>query len=98
MFLASPFSTDKPPHPCQEAFDECTTLQCPYGVEPFVDENECHRCRCRDPCLNVECSEDERCAIDINRNKTSPKDADFIAICRERKYQFVSLYQFLTTP
>ncbi|KAG5871898.1 hypothetical protein JTB14_030952 [Gonioctena quinquepunctata] len=78
-------ATGTPPPPsCHEVFNECTTLRCPYGVEPYVDENECNRCRCRDPCMGVECLEDEQCAIDINRNKTSPEDADFIAICRKR--------------
>ncbi|CAH1111392.1 unnamed protein product, partial [Psylliodes chrysocephalus] len=77
-------TTDMAPHPCQEAFDECTTLRCPYGVEPFVDENECNRCRCRDPCSEVDCLEDEQCAIDLNTNKTSPQDADFLAICRKQ--------------
>ncbi|XP_018562061.1 papilin [Anoplophora glabripennis] len=75
--------TDVPQHPCQEMFDECTTLKCAYGVEAYVDENECNRCQCKDPCRNVECLEDEQCAIDINRNKTSDANADFIAICRQ---------------
>ncbi|XP_057655869.1 papilin isoform X2 [Diorhabda carinulata] len=79
-----PVTTQMPEHPCQAAFDECTTLRCAYGVEPFVDENECNRCRCRDPCMEIECLPDEQCAIDININKTSPQDADFIAICRKQ--------------
>nr|CAI5860889.1 unnamed protein product [Callosobruchus analis] len=78
------YHTEVAPHPCQEVFDECTTLRCPYGVEPYVDENECNRCQCRDPCAGVACREDEQCAIDINRNKTGGGDADFVAICRQR--------------
>ncbi|VEN50612.1 unnamed protein product [Callosobruchus maculatus] len=78
------YHTEVAPHPCQEVFDECTTLRCPYGVEPYVDENECNRCQCRDPCSGVACREDEQCAIDINRNKTGGTDADFVAICRQR--------------
>ncbi|XP_057655879.1 papilin isoform X11 [Diorhabda carinulata] len=81
---SEPVTTQMPEHPCQAAFDECTTLRCAYGVEPFVDENECNRCRCRDPCMEIECLPDEQCAIDININKTSPQDADFIAICRKQ--------------
>lgn len=77
--------TEMPLHPCQELFDECTTLKCAYGVEAYVDENDCNRCQCKDPCRNVECLEGEQCAIDINRNKTIDSNADFIAICRQSK-------------
>ncbi|XP_060520392.1 papilin isoform X2 [Cylas formicarius] len=71
------------PHECQAKFDECTTLRCPYGVEAYVDENDCNGCRCKDPCKDVECGEGTQCAIDLNRNKISNLDADFIAICRD---------------
>nr|XP_023024406.1 papilin-like [Leptinotarsa decemlineata] len=86
-FIPPPVVTEDPTRSCQETFNECTTLMCPYGVEPYVDENDCNRCRCRDPCMGVECPEDEQCAIDINMNKTSSQDADFIAICRKRVKQ-----------
>ncbi|KAL1512853.1 hypothetical protein ABEB36_002368 [Hypothenemus hampei] len=71
-------------HECQARFEECTTLRCPYGIEAWVDDNGCNGCRCRDPCKDVECPEETQCAIDLNRNKTSPLDADFVAICREK--------------
>ncbi|KYB26517.1 Papilin-like Protein [Tribolium castaneum] len=70
-------------HPCQAHFDECATLRCPYGIEAYVDDNQCNRCQCQNPCSTVDCPPNSQCAIDINRNKTSSEDPDFIAICRE---------------
>ena len=87
-----------PSHPCQEVFNACTTLRCPYGIEAYIDNNDCHRCQCRDPCRGVECLEDERCAIDINRNKSSNTDADFIAICRKSKYNLLNLTRCNNLP
>ncbi|XP_019769290.2 papilin isoform X1 [Dendroctonus ponderosae] len=70
-------------HECQAKFDECTSLRCPYGIEAYVDENDCNGCRCRDPCKDIDCPDGTQCGIDLNRNKTSATDADFIAVCRE---------------
>lgn len=70
-------------HPCQAHFDECATLRCPYGIEAYVDDNQCNRCQCQNPCSKVDCPPNSQCAIDINRNKTSNQDPDFIAVCRE---------------
>ncbi|XP_050510138.1 papilin isoform X5 [Diabrotica virgifera virgifera] len=77
-------TTYMPTQLCQETFNECTTLRCAYGVDPYVDENECNRCRCHEPCANVDCLPDEQCTIDINRNRMSPQEAEFITICRLR--------------
>ncbi|XP_050294454.1 papilin isoform X2 [Anthonomus grandis grandis] len=68
---------------CQEKFEECSNLRCPYGVEAYVDENDCNGCRCRDPCRDVDCPENTKCGIDLNRNRTSQEDAEFVAVCRE---------------
>lgn len=76
-------------HPCQAFFDECVTLRCPYGIEAYVDDNQCNRCQCQNPCSKVDCPQGSQCAIDINRNKTSSADPDFIAICRQCKHNKV---------
>lgn len=75
----------KEPHPCQSYFDECATLRCPYGIEAYVDENQCNRCQCHDPCKSVNCPDDSQCAIDLNRNRTTAQDPTFIAVCRQGK-------------
>ncbi|XP_066141086.1 papilin isoform X3 [Euwallacea fornicatus] len=72
---------------CQDKFEECTTLRCPYGIEAYVDDNDCNGCRCQDPCGNVACPEGTQCGIDLNINKTSIDDVDFVAVCRERTKQ-----------
>ncbi|XP_044011690.1 papilin isoform X3 [Aphidius gifuensis] len=48
---------------CSEAKDECDLIHCPYGKEAFVDDQDCERCRCVDPCRNIQCSSDSRCSI-----------------------------------
>jgi hypothetical protein len=76
-------------HPCQAHFDECATLRCPYGIEAYVDDNQCNRCQCQNPCSKVDCPPNSQCAIDINRNRTTSEDPDFIAVCRESKNETV---------
>ncbi|KAK4885313.1 hypothetical protein RN001_001584 [Aquatica leii] len=72
------------PHPCQHYLDECGTLVCEYGTEAFVDEdNLCTRCRCHDPCREIICGENQQCAVDLNRNRTTFEDPTFIAVCRQ---------------
>ncbi|KAK9886678.1 hypothetical protein WA026_017598 [Henosepilachna vigintioctopunctata] len=81
--------TESPPtypvgtHPCQTQFEQCAKLRCPYGIDAYVDENNCNNCRCNDPCRQVECAEGTKCAIDFNRNRTVDIDANFIAVCRQ---------------
>lgn len=38
-------------------------MRCPYGKEEFVDDQDCGRCRCVDPCRSVYCPDDTRCSI-----------------------------------
>lgn len=77
---------EKEPHPCQAYFDECPNLRCPYGIEAYVDENQCNRCQCHDPCKSVECPQDSQCAIDLNSNRTTAQDPTFIAVCRQSEW------------
>lgn len=76
---------EREPHPCQAYFDECPTLRCPYGIEAYVDDNQCNRCQCHDPCKSVDCPEESQCGIDFNSNRTTPQDPTFIAVCRLSK-------------
>lgn len=78
-------------HNCQVYLDECAQMRCPYGMEAFVDETECNRCRCIEPCSGVECPEGSQCGIDINRNRTSNYDPNFIAVCREGNENFLQI-------
>lgn len=79
-------------HQCQKYVDECTTLHCPYGIEPFVDEEtQCNKCRCHDPCKGVHCSVGTQCAIDLNHNRTSAADPNFVAVCRHSTYEVVAV-------
>lgn len=80
---------EKEPHPCQAYFDECATLRCPYGIEAYVDDNQCNRCQCHDPCKSISCDEGSQCAIDLNRNRTTAQDPTFIAVCRQSKYPLI---------
>lgn len=74
---------------CQVKFDECATLRCPYGLESYVDDNDCVGCQCRKPCEQVYCPEGSACGIDFNLNRTSPQDAEFVAVCRESKFKLL---------
>lgn len=76
-------ANEREPHPCQAYFDECPTLRCPYGIEAYVDDNQCNRCQCHDPCRSIDCPENSECAIEFNRNRTTAQDPTFIAVCRQ---------------
>lgn len=69
--------------PCEPYQDECSGLLCPYGHEAFVDEDNCNRCRCHDPCREITCPEGTQCAIDLNPNATLPQQTQFIPVCRQ---------------
>ncbi|KAK5647606.1 hypothetical protein RI129_002498 [Pyrocoelia pectoralis] len=69
---------------CQQYIEECGTLICEYGTEAFVDEESlCTKCRCHDPCSGTICRQNQRCAVDLNRNRTTYDDPTFIAVCRD---------------
>lgn len=69
--------------PCDEAKDECNVIQCPYGKEAFVDDQDCGRCRCVDPCRNIHCLEGSRCSITLAANDND--GTEYRAICRSSK-------------
>lgn len=72
-----------PPHECQVVFDECTRMSCEYGIDAYVDENQCNRCMCHDPCKDVICPEGTRCAVDLNYNNNgSSSKSEYITNCR----------------
>ena len=53
---------------CEEAREECDLIRCPYGKEAFVDNQDCERCRCVDPCASTSCPEGTRCAIILDNS------------------------------
>lgn len=66
---------------CSEARRECGLLQCPYGIEKYVDADSCERCRCHDPCRDQYCADGFRCAVDLYRDDSGLVQAK--AVCRE---------------
>ena len=43
--------------------------QCPFGVERRVDDDGCERCYCYNPCTDVQCGGEQRCAISYGRDE-----------------------------
>ncbi|XP_046737173.1 papilin [Diprion similis] len=52
-----------PQNPCIEAQKECNEIHCPYGMVARIDEQNCERCSCADPCLPVRCQEGSKCVV-----------------------------------
>jgi hypothetical protein len=69
---------------CQAASLECTVLQCPYGVERFVDSDVCERCQCYDPCKDYSCPDQTQCAVDLYRNPQTG-ETEYRGVCRPSK-------------
>jgi hypothetical protein len=69
---------------CQAASLECTLLQCPYGLEQFVDSDECERCQCHDPCKDYPCPDETQCAVDLYRNPQKG-ETEYRGVCRPSK-------------
>jgi hypothetical protein len=66
---------------CQAASLECTVLQCPYGVERFVDPDVCVRCQCHDPCKDYSCPDQTQCAVDLYHNPQTD-ETEYRGVCR----------------
>jgi hypothetical protein len=66
---------------CHAATLECQLLQCPYGVERFVDSDDCERCQCHDPCKKYSCPDETQCAVDLYRNPQTG-ETEFRGVCR----------------
>lgn len=60
-------------------------MHCPYGQQISVDDQLCNKCKCLDPCENINCEAESLCAIDVNINKTHDDDPNFIGVCRKSK-------------
>ncbi|XP_022911513.1 papilin isoform X2 [Onthophagus taurus] len=70
-------------NPCQIYTDQCKKMDCPYGVKAYVDDNQCNRCKCDDPCEGFLCPDRSLCVVEVNLHKTDGNDANFIGVCRE---------------
>ncbi|XP_021914576.1 papilin isoform X2 [Zootermopsis nevadensis] len=66
---------------CEAATLECHLLQCPYGVERFVDSDDCERCQCHDPCKKYSCPNETQCAVDLYHNLQT-NETEFRGVCR----------------
>lgn len=73
---------------CSDTYKNCISLRCPYGIEAYVDENNCNQCRCTDPCQSIQCEENTRCTIDINTKRENASDPQYISICREGNIEY----------
>ncbi|XP_035723305.1 papilin-like isoform X5 [Vespa mandarinia] len=65
--------------PCIEAREECNLIRCPYGKEAYVDDQDCERCRCVDPCRTQICPEGTKCSITLVRTKDG---TEYNGVCR----------------
>ena len=88
-FLANEIDVDSGPEKtgedkCQAASLECTVLQCPYGVERFVDSDVCERCQCHDPCKDYSCPDQTQCAVDLYQNPRTG-ETEYRGVCRPSK-------------
>lgn len=70
--------------PCAEARQECNTIHCPYGKEAFVDDQDCERCRCVDPCRAQICPDGTKCAITLVATKDG---TEYKGVCRSSNYK-----------
>lgn len=76
---------------CEVARRECEDLKnCPYGVERWMDSDNCERCSCYNPCKSHECPANQQCSLDAYRN--SEGNAEYRPVCRLSKY--THLYSF----
>ncbi|XP_046998769.1 papilin isoform X1 [Schistocerca americana] len=66
---------------CTSAKENCNLLQCPYGIERFVNADSCEICQCHEPCKDHICPDGTRCAVDLYQN-TETDDTEFRAVCR----------------
>lgn len=69
--------------PCIEAREECNLIRCPYGKEAYVDDQDCERCRCVDPCRTQICPVGTKCSITLVRTKDG---TEYNGVCRSSKY------------
>lgn len=86
IFPANEIDVDSGPvkpgeNKCQAAALECHLLQCPYGVERFVDSDDCERCQCHDPCKKYSCPNETQCAVDLYHNLQT-NETEFRGVCR----------------
>ncbi|XP_046402802.1 LOW QUALITY PROTEIN: papilin [Ischnura elegans] len=67
---------------CEETRERCNQLQCAYGVERSVDERNCEKCRCHNPCEGHYCPiAGTVCTVDLYYPPDSD-EAQFRGICQ----------------
>ncbi|XP_017478128.1 PREDICTED: papilin isoform X5 [Rhagoletis zephyria] len=68
------------PNPCDTYEHECRALRCTFGSRRVpVENSDCTRCVCENPCERHECPEGQQCAVDVS----SDASRQFMPVCRE---------------
>lgn len=81
-----PAEVTVPQDPCAQETEKCRTIRCPYGTEGYIGQDNCHTCKCHNPCEVVRCREGEECRVEQNLEKISDSDPNYIPKCREGKH------------
>ncbi|RXG71267.1 Papilin [Armadillidium vulgare] len=69
--------------PCYYAKLECQQIQCPYQVTERVDNEDCTRCSCYDPCENMICFQGSKCSVELVQPTSDHEAARYEPVCRE---------------
>uniref|UniRef100_A0A0K8V734 Papilin n=2 Tax=Bactrocera latifrons TaxID=174628 RepID=A0A0K8V734_BACLA len=78
--VADPKKTEVVPNECETYENECRAQRCPFGIRRVpVDNSDCTRCICENPCENYECAEGQQCAVDVSNDASR----QFAPVCRD---------------
>ncbi|XP_049281705.1 papilin isoform X6 [Anopheles funestus] len=68
-------------NPCEHYEQECSRLQCSYGIAKSYDPaNGCESCQCNDPCADYYCPDGSLCVVDV---QSSGSGSEFVGVCRK---------------
>ncbi|RXG71268.1 hypothetical protein Avbf_08203 [Armadillidium vulgare] len=56
---------------------------CPYQVTERVDNEDCTRCSCYDPCENMICFQGSKCSVELVQPTSDHEAARYEPVCRE---------------
>ncbi|XP_024082550.1 papilin isoform X1 [Cimex lectularius] len=73
---------DVPTKDCRAVEDDCRRMtHCQYGIERWVDDNDCENCRCNNPCEPSPCSPHASCEVERTEGN------EFKAVCTGDEHQ-----------
>ncbi|KAK4336726.1 hypothetical protein RND71_043627 [Anisodus tanguticus] len=64
----SPTFEERPPQPEDCPVEDCSQ-RCVFGIDNYVDNRGCRRCRCSHPCHIHNCPNGFRCAVEVYRTE-----------------------------